>query len=297
MHWLSITIEADDQHAEILSDALVELGALSVETSDAEADSPNENAVFAEPDIPTTLWKKNKITALFDANVQADKIVQQAAHICELSIPLNFNQSFIEEQDWVKSTQAQFQPIKISERLWITPSWHESPDSEAICLTLDPGLAFGTGSHPTTALCLRWLNNHIKGEEIILDYGCGSGILTIAALKLGAKIAVGIDIDAQAVEVSKRNAELNYVDAQFFTPNEAPRLQANIVIANILANPLKLLAPMLAQSTFTGGHIVLSGILKEQANDVITQYSRWFDMNHLSEDNNWVCLSGIKINS
>jgi ribosomal protein L11 methyltransferase len=294
MHWLSITIETDASNAEALSDALMSLGALSVETTDADAGSPDENAVFGEPGAPSTLWDRNKVTGLFNSDVDAANIVEEAARICSLSETLVFTHTAIAEQDWVKLTQEQFQPIPISDRLWITPTWHSLSKPDAICLLLDPGLAFGTGSHPTTALCLRWLDNHIKGGESVLDYGCGSGILTIAALKLGAKIGIGVDIDPQAVEVSKKNAQLNQVSAQFYTANEFRDIQADIVVANILANPLKVLAPALAKATVKNGAVVLSGILQEQTESVVAIYSSWFNMHTVIEKDGWVCLHGTK---
>ena len=193
----------------------------------------------------------------------------------------------MEDNDWVRLTQAQFEPIRISQRLWIVPTWHTPSDPGALNITLDPGLAFGTGSHPTTRLCLRWLDANIRGGESVLDYGCGSGILAIAALKLGAASAAGVDVDAQAVQSSRDNAAANRVAAHFFLPDDAPRQQADIVVANILTNPLKLLAPLLASSARPGGRIVLSGILEEQADDVANLYAQWFDLAPAIVEDGW----------
>jgi ribosomal protein L11 methyltransferase len=194
----------------------------------------------------------------------------------------------------VRLTQSQFDPIPISPRLWIVPTWHDAPDSSAINLKLDPGLAFGTGSHPTTRLCLRWLDAHIAGGETLLDYGCGSGILAIAAVKLGAVQVDGVDIDPQAVTASCDNATLNDVTAHFCLPGELASGQYDIVVANILTNPLKGMAPLLAGRVRAGGQLVLSGILAEQAEDVMVVYRDWFDFEPPEVDEGWVRLAGVK---
>ena len=200
----------------------------------------------------------------------------------------------LEEQDWVRLTQSQFDPIKISDRLWITPTWHDAPDARAINLRLDPGLAFGTGSHPTTHLCLQWLDNNLRGGESVLDYGCGSGILTIAALKLGAGSATGVDIDPQAIKASNDNAVQNEVQAAFYLPDGLPQGQFDVVVANILANPLRMLGDMLAGRTHTGGRIVLSGILEEQIDEMSAIYAQWFDLAPAIVNNGWACITGTK---
>ena len=194
----------------------------------------------------------------------------------------------------MRLTQAQFDPIRISSRLWIVPTWHTPTDPTAINIALDPGLAFGTGSHPTTRLCLRWLDTHIKGGETVLDYGCGSGILAIAAMKLGAGSAIGVDVDAQAVLASHDNAEANQVRADFYLPDGVALAQYDVVVANILTNPLRALAPLLAGATRSGGRIVLSGILAEQAGDVMRIYAQWFDLDPAVLEDGWCCLSGVK---
>ena len=191
---------------------------------------------------------------------------------------LSYDSETLEDQDWVRLTQSQFDPIQISERLWITPSWHKAPAGNAVNLQLDPGLAFGTGSHPTTRLCLKWLDTQLKGGESVLDYGCGSGILTIAALKLGAGSAVGVDIDEQAIRASNDNAAQNDVQAHFYLPDGLPQGQFDVVVANILANPLRMLGEMLAARTKQGGRIVLSGLLAEQSEELSEIYSQWFDI-------------------
>lgn len=303
MSWLTLTVTASEQQAEALSDVLMGLGALSVDVHDADADTPEERAIFGEPGEPAPhLWSHNCVTALFPENALINSIMQDAAHAIGLVQPPAYRTEILEDNDWVRLTQAQFNPIPISERLWIVPTWHAPSDPAAINIVLDPGLAFGTGSHPTTRLCLRWLDANIKGGESVLDYGCGSGILAIAALKLGAASAIGVDVDAQAVQASRDNAAANQVDAKFYLPDDCPELgrrespkrQSDIVVANILTNPLKVLAPLLAAATRQGGSIVLSGILSEQAEDVMKIYAEWFNLEAPIMDEGWACLSGVK---
>lgn len=290
MGWVSITAEIGADEAESFSDALLEEGALSVDIHDSHAGTESEQAIFNEPGEPCErIWDAARVTALFDAGTDAAALVESAAERAGLGRVPAFALEDVPEQDWVRLTQSQFSPIRISERLWITPTWREQRQG-AVNLVLDPGLAFGTGSHPTTRLCLEWLDEHIKGGEELLDYGCGSGILAIAASKLGASLAVGIDIDPQAVQSSIRNAEQNGVEAQFYEPDDAPHRTYDIVVANILTNPLKLLAPLLAESS--GGRIVLSGILERQAWEVVSVYSEWFDMDQPVLSEGWACLVG-----
>ena len=295
MAWLALTVMASEQQAELLSDALMELGALSVDVYDADADTPQERAIFGEPGEPAPhLWSHNSVTALFPEDAAIDTIMRDAARAIGLGQPPAYRTETLEDNDWVRLTQSQFNPIPISRRLWIVPTWHTPSDPGAINIVLDPGLAFGTGSHPTTRLCLRWLDANLRGEESVLDYGCGSGILAIAALKLGAASAIGVDVDAQAVQTSRDNAAVNQADAKFYLPDDAPKLQTDIVVANILTNPLKMLAPLLAGATRQGGRIVLSGILCEQAEDVMKIYAQWFNLVPTVMDEGWACVSGVK---
>ena len=220
MSWLSLTVNADAAYAESLSEALLELGALSVDMHDADADTPQEQAIFGEPGEPTSsLWSHNAVTALFSADANVAAILLQASKAIGLQQSPPHQITTLQDNDWVRLTQSQFDPIRISQRLWIVPTWHTPVDAAAINIVLDPGLAFGTGSHPTTRLCLRWLDENIRGGESVLDYGCGSGILAIAAMKLGAGHAYGIDVDAQAVLASRDNAEANQVRADFYLPD------------------------------------------------------------------------------
>lgn len=295
MAWQTLTIHADATYAEALSEALLEYGALSVDMLDADADTPDEQAIFGEPGEPTTsVWQHNLVTALFDSSAQAEATLAAACASIGLVASPRFSLEALPDNDWVRLTQSQFDPIRISPRLWIVPTWHQPSDTQAINIALDPGLAFGTGSHPTTRLCLRWLDAHIHGGESVLDYGCGSGILAIAALKLGAGSAVGVDLDAQAVQASHDNATANHVTASFSLPDSAPSDQYDVVVANILTNPLRVLAPLLAAATRSGGHIVLSGILAEQAADVIAIYHTWFDFDPPEFEDGWSRLAGLK---
>jgi len=200
----------------------------------------------------------------------------------------------LEDTDWVRETQRQFVPIRAGERLWIVPTWHRAPDPRAVNIVLDPGAAFGTGSHPTTRLVLAWLEREVHGGATVLDYGCGSGILAIAAMKLGAGRATGVDIDPLALEAARYNASANAVALDVRTAETALGLDADITVANILANPLRMLAPLLASHTRPGGRLALSGILAAQAAEVTRAYTPFFDMAPAGEDADWVCLSGTR---
>lgn len=295
MAWLSLKIEADEQTAGLLSDALLDLGALSAGIEDADAETEREQPIFGEPGEPVdSLWQHSIVSGLFAADADIPSIVAAATQAANLTAAPRYRVDTVAEQDWVRLTQSQFDPIKISQRLWIIPTWHTAPDPDAINLILDPGLAFGTGSHPTTHLCLQWLERNIHGGECLLDYGCGSGILAIAAKKLGVGRALGVDIDPQAILASKQNAEQNRVEAEFYLPDAAPKVLADVVVANILANPLKVLAPMLAQAVRPGGRIVLSGILAPQAEETLSIYRQWFEIEVAGEMEGWVCLAGVR---
>lgn len=304
MSWITLIIKTDAAHAELLSDALMAQGALSVDIHDAAADTQDEQLLFGEPGEPgEEIWQNAEVSALFNQDANIDGILHNVAHIAQPESHFDYRLGYVEEQDWVRLTQSQFDPIQISLRLWIVPSWHRAPDPVAISLVLDPGLAFGTGSHPTTQLCLGWIDQYLQPGDKVMDYGCGSGILAIAALKLGAGHATGIDIDPQAIKASQENALRNYCDPGkflFATAHQTaerdlqPDEQVDVVVANILANPLIILAPVLARAVRPQGHIVLSGILKEQAEDVRNTYQQWFDMDIAKEREDWVLLTGIK---
>jgi ribosomal protein L11 methyltransferase len=227
-------------------------------------------------------------------DVDVERLVREACTAAGMAPTTAYEVTRLDDQDWVRATQAQFGPQQISSRLWIVPSWHTPPDPAALNILLDPGLAFGTGSHPTTRLCLRWLEAHIAGGERVIDFGCGSGILAIAALKLGAGHAEGVDIDPLAVLAARENAVQNQVPAQFHSAAERLARPADIVVANILAHPLIVLAPLLARLTVRGGRIALSGILVEQAQEVAAVYAGEFTMAESAADGGWVLLSGTR---
>jgi ribosomal protein L11 methyltransferase len=295
MPWQSVRLLVDSKQAELLSDALMEAGALSVSLEDADAGTLDETPLFGEPDHPTAeLWPHSIAIVLLDEDADVAETLASAAKQAGIPVPVDYTTEVVAEQDWVRLTQSQFDPIPISPRLWIVPTWHEAPDSRAINLKLDPGLAFGTGSHPTTRLCLRWLDEHLQGGETVLDYGCGSGILAIAAARLGAARVDGVDIDEQAVTASRDNAALNGVGAHFCLPGELAPGEYDVVVANILTNPLKGMAPLLAGRVRTGGWLVLSGILAEQADDVMAVYRDWFIFDAPATDEGWVRLTGTK---
>ena len=279
-----------------LSDALLEAGAISVDVADARAGTGQETPIFQEPGKGAELaYGCNRLIALFDPKTDAAAALSRACAAAGLDPVPEYRAAEIPEQDWVKLTQSQFAPMRASARLWVVPSWHAAPDDSAINIVLDPGLAFGTGSHPTTQLCLDWLDRHLFPGSSLIDYGCGSGILAIAAAKLGAGRVVGVDIDPLALVASRYNAEQNRVAATFVGA-DGPKLQAaDVVMANILSGPLKILAPLLAELTVQGGHVVLSGVLAPQARAVADAYSEWFDMEPPVEKQGWIRLCGKRV--
>jgi len=293
--YLALHFDADAADADAWADGLLDAGALSVDVADPRAGTADEIPVYGEPgEPPGGLWPVNRLTALFSGDADPRAALAAAGHALHRVVPPH-ESYLVADQDWVRATQAQFTPIRITDRLWIVPSWCAPPDPGAINLTLDPGLAFGTGSHPTTRLCLAWLATFLRRGQSVLDYGCGSGILAIAAARLGAGDAVGTDIDPQAMVASRANAERNGVAATFALPEElAPRAarRFDVVVANILANPLVLLAPALAAHTRPGGRIVLSGVLERQAPVVTGAYAPWFNVGEWERDGGWVALVG-----
>ena len=295
MPWTTISIETDCEHAEALADALLEQGALSASIEDADAGTPEETPQFGEPgSITTPGWKRSRVVALLDETADPDILLAVCAPTAGLDCLPAYTSETVAEQNWVQLTQAQFEPIRVSERLWIVPSWHEAPDPAAIVLVLDPGMAFGTGSHPTTRLCLEWLERTVTPGVSLLDYGCGSGILAIAAAKLGATDVLGVDIDLQAVGAARDNAERNGVEARFEDSAKDLRGQFDIVVANILSNPLKALAPAICGHVRPGGRLALSGILAEQAEELIGVYAPYLALSIADTRDGWVCLAGVK---
>lgn len=296
MAFRELVFTVSEDLAENLGDALMELGALSISVSDAAADTEAEKPLYGEPGLTPDrqAWEQSQVIALFDEEGLTAAEISLA--LTEEGFQVNApTERSIEEQDWVRLTQSQFDPIQVGQRLWVVPSWHEAPnDPNAVCLAVDPGLAFGTGSHPTTKLCMQWLEEQPDlGSKTLLDYGCGSGILAIAAKRLGCGDALGVDIDPQAVISAKDNAVRNEVTVDFRLPEEdTVNSQHDVVVANILANPLQVLAPALCQRIAPHGHIVLSGILERQAQEVIDTYQPWINLHVWRECDGWVCLTG-----
>ena len=279
-----------------LSDALLEAGAISVDVADAHAGTGQETPIFQEPgEEPGVAYSSNRLIALFDPGTDAAAALARACAAAGLDPVPDYRTAEVPEQDWVKLTQSQFAPTRVSARLWVVPSWHAAPDGSAINIVLDPGLAFGTGSHPSTRLCLDWLDRHLIPGSSVIDYGCGSGILAIAAAKLGAGRVVGVDIDPLALVTSRYNAEQNRVAATFVGADGLRPQPSDVVMANILSNPLKILAPLLAELTMPRGQVVLSGILAPQAGAVADAYSEWFDMELPVEEQGWIRLSGRRV--
>ena len=284
-------LEFDTDAADAWSDALIDAGALAVDAADPDAETPDETPLFGEPGEPDAApWSTSRLTAMFADDAAAGAALAQAAAALGRAAPA-CRRLHIEDQDWVHATQAQFGPIAIGDRLVIVPSWCEAPQG-AVAITLDPGLAFGTGSHPTTRLCLEWLQDCLERGATVLDYGCGSGVLAIAAMKLGAREVVGTDVDPQAIRASRDNARANAVEATFVLPDALALRAFDVVVANILANPLILLAPALAARVHPGGRLALSGILESQAADVIAAYAPWFTLRAWRASEGWVLLAG-----
>lgn len=291
MPWLQVRLAITPEQAATYEDALLDVGAVSVTFMDAE-DQP----IF-EPDLGTTpLWSHTHLLALFEADTDPAALLAHLALLTGGPLPAHQVEQ-IADQDWERSWMDNFQPLRFGQRLWIVPSWHQPPEPQAVNLHLDPGLAFGTGTHPTTALCLEWLDGQSLHDCNVLDFGCGSGILAIAALLLGAKQACGTDIDPQALEASRDNATRNGIDAARFPlylPSEMPADTFDLVLANILAGPLVQLAPTISQHVRQGGHLVLSGILAEQAEEVRAAYQAEFILDPTAEKDGWVRISGVR---
>lgn len=292
MSYVALRFDAAADAAEAWSDALVDAGALSVDVSDSGADTDREQPIYGEPGLPVArAWATSRVVALFAADADWRATLDSVAE--SLALPLPPHEAYpVAEQDWVRLTQAQFGPIEVAPRFWIVPTWSAVPDPDALNLRLDPGLAFGTGSHPTTALCLAWLRATIAGGESLLDYGCGSGILAIAAAKMGARPVVGIDVDRDALRASEANARANDVAAAFRDPDALAPGRYDVVVANILANPLMLLAPAISARVADGGRLALCGVLAGQARSVVDAYARWFTLAPWREHDGWVLLAG-----
>lgn len=292
MNFKQIIVNIESNSADAISDIFFELGALSVTVEDAHAGTELEQAIFDEPgcnDSPN-MWSDSIITILTKSDTDTKLWIQNTEKL--IGKKLNYSIEILEDEDWVRKTQSQFNPIKVSSNLYIVPSWHESPNPEAVVINLDPGLAFGTGSHPTTFMCLEWLSANTKNANNLLDYGCGSGILAITAKKLGVKEVYGTDIDPLAIEASNSNAAQNNTTLTFCLPDKLPHEEFDVVVANILSNPLRILAGALAN--LTKNKLILSGILDEQATELSSIYSQWFNVKTAKIMDGWALLECTK---
>lgn len=294
MAWINLTFFAEEKDIDLLSEELENGGALSIFIQDKNLNNSNEELIFGEPHSgPNKFWATSQIQALFSDSVDIKRIQHELISNFK-DINFVFNTSFVSETDWVKLSQSQFKPICIKNRIKIVQSWNEIKNPKLINIILDPGLAFGTGAHPTTHLCTEWLIDNVSKEKKVLDYGCGSGILAIAAHKLGAKMVKGVDIDPQAIIASKENGTINQCNIQWLNTDKNFKFQADLVIANILSSALSVLAPLLASYCSPKGKIALSGILESQESQIKRIYSPWFKFEKTLKNGGWICLSGVK---
>ena len=292
MPWIQLKINTTGNDAETLSDALIESGAVSVTFQDT-----HDNPVFEPLPGETLLWGDTDAIGLYDAETDMTEVVAMLENEPLLGKGFVHKIEQLEDKDWEREWMDNFHPMRFGERLWICPSWRDVPDPTAVNVMLDPGLAFGTGTHPTTAMCLQWLDSLELTDKTVIDFGCGSGILAIAALKLGAKHVVGIDIDPQAIQASRDNAERNGVSERLslYLPKDQPEnLSADVVVANILAGPLRELAPLIAVLPVAGGRLGLSGILASQAQSVADAYQDKFELDAVAEKEEWCRITGVK---
>ncbi|HBV41005.1 MAG TPA: 50S ribosomal protein L11 methyltransferase [Erwinia sp.] len=292
MPWIQMKINTTGAQAEELGDALIENGAVSVTFQDT-----HDNPVFEPLPGETRLWGDTDVIGLFDAETDMQDVIAGLEHHPLLGNGFHHKIEQIEDKDWEREWMENFHPMRFGQRLWICPSWRDVPDPDAVNVMLDPGLAFGTGTHPTTSMCLSWLDGLDLAGKTVIDFGCGSGILAISALKLGAAQAIGIDIDPQAIQASRDNAERNGVSERLslYLPHEQPEnLSADVVVANILAGPLRELAPLISVLPVSGGHLGLSGVLSSQAEGVCEAYADKFTLDPVAEKEEWCRITGIR---
>ena len=296
MPWVQITLSSSPENSEFLEDMLLLCGAGAVSMLDG-ADQP----VFEPIKGTTPLWQDTQVMGLFEADTDGDALLDYLgngwlAAFANTPFP-NYKLEILEDKDWERQWMDRFEPLQFGSRLWVCPSWKPVPDPMAVNLMLDPGLAFGTGSHPTTALCLQWIAEQDWQGKTVIDYGCGSGILAIGAILMGAERVLGVDNDTQALTATKNNAQRNGIAAQaipVFLPEDTPQEAVDVMLANILAGPLIEMAAHLAELTKVRGLITLSGILEHQADAVVEAYSPWFDMHTVVSKDEWVRIDGIK---
>lgn len=289
MPWIQLTVESTEKQARELGDVLIENGAEAVIYKDAK-DAP----IFEPGPGEVPLWDQTLVTGLFDAAYNTQTLVENLNQCGLLKPGFAYKVDQLEDKDWEREWMDNFKPIQFAENLWVVPSWHEAPDANAANILLDPGMAFGTGTHPTTALCLTWLAAQDLRGKTVVDFGCGSGILGIAALKLGAERCIGIDIDRQALEATRENAERNGVAERFevYLPSEQPSMQADVVVANVLAGPLRELSDVILNYVGAPGLLCMSGILSRQAEDVMDAYQPSIQFASVESEQEWVMLNG-----
>lgn len=292
---MELALICPQDRVEVVSDALMELGALSVTVEDADAETEDEQALFGEPGMPPPRagWQRSILKALYPdqpSATEAATVLLAQDFATDLHVQ---GLVTVDEQDWVRITQVQFKPVPITESFWIVPSWHEAPAQAKTIMRLDPGLAFGTGTHPTTRMCLRWVAQHGREDGRVLDYGCGSGILAIAAGLMGAKTIDAVDIDPAAVQSTQQNALANGIEMRVGLPDLADG-EYQLVLANILATPLKLLAPLLCGHLAGGARLLLAGLLERQAEEIAAVYAPWIELQVSDREDGWVLMSGRK---
>ena len=290
-----LSLMCPENRVETLSDALDALDALSVSVEDADAQTDAEQALFGEPGMPPPKdgWQRSRVTALYSSQVLAQEslallVAQDFFADCQV---LGLQE--VPEQDWVRLTQSQFTPVDITPEFWIVPTWHEPPAQARVIIRLDPGLAFGTGTHPTTRMCLRWIAQHDGDLGRVLDYGCGSGILAIGAAKHGAIDIDAVDIDSAAVESTGLNAQANQVSLKTGLPDVVTGVYQTVV-ANILATPLKVLAPLLWSRVAAGGSLVLAGILERQTDELKAAYAPYCQLKVADQEEGWILMTATR---
>lgn len=290
-----LSLLCPEERVDVLSEALDALDALSVSVEDADAQTPAEQALFGEPGMPPPKdgWQRSRMVALFAQEAGA----KEAATLLQAQDFFNgcrlLGIQAVADQDWVRLTQSQFAPVEVTSDFWIVPTWHEPPAQAKQIIRLDPGLAFGTGTHPTTRMCLRWIARHGVQDQRVLDYGCGSGILAIGAAKYGARSIDAVDIDEAAVTSTALNAEANHVSLVAGLPEKAQGVYQT-VLANILATPLKVLAPLLCSHVEAGGALVLAGILERQADELKAAYAPWVQLDVADAEDGWILMTAKK---
>ena len=292
MPWIQLRLSADEDTAEKYSDWLSACGAQAVTFIDAK-DTPIYEPL---PGDEVIYWNNTVVMGLYDASHDMDKVLNYLKGIHPDKANMTYKLEQLEDKDWEREWMDNFHPMKFGQRLWVCPSWREVPDPSAVNVMLEPGLAFGTGTHPTTALCLTWLDGLDLVGKTVVDFGCGSGILSLAALKLGAKKVIGIDIDPQALQASLENAKRNQCEdrLELFLPKDQPKFKADVVVANILAGPLRELAPVIIEYVASNGVLALSGVLEEQAQQLQTIYGEFCQMDPIKVQEEWVRLSGVR---